>query len=433
LQPASIVVVAGAVFLYALCARPLGRTILTAPILFSAVGLALGPTGFGLVELGLEAPLVHLVVEGALVLLLFTDASRIRFAELRRGFTLPTRLLMIGLPLTIAIGAAVGGILLPELSWAGLALLAIMVAPTDAALGQAVVTNGAVPARVRQALNVESGLNDGIAVPLFVGVLLVAGVASHASGGDAGHDDVTAFAAKQLLLGPLAGLAVAWPAGWLVERSVVRRTSTTTTVQIAGLVIAVAAFFVAGLIGGNGLIAAFVAGLVIGNTTPSACESLREFAEDQGQLLTLLAFLTFGTVMLPHALEGMTPRTVLYTVASLTVVRMLPVFLSLLGTGLRAPTVLFLGWFGPRGLASVLFALMVYEEHGFADREQVFCAASLIVAASILLHGVTAAPLAARYGRWHERLRAGRPEAPECNPAPALPMRFTCPQEDAGS
>lgn len=435
MQPVSIVIIAGFVFLYALFARSLDRSVLTAPMLFAAVGLAIGPVGFGLLDVGLDAPLVHLVVEGALVLLLFTDASRIRIKELRRGASLPGRLLVLGLPLTIVLGAIAGRVLFPELSWAALALLAIMVAPTDAALGQAVVMNPAVPARVRQALNVESGLNDGIAVPMFIGVFIIAEITSHASGGGGGdvQGGVAAFAAKQLILGPIAGLAVAWPAGWLVEQSVARKTSTSTTVQIAGLVIAVAAFVVAGLIGGNGLIAAFVAGLVIGNTTRTACEALREFAEDEGQLLTLIAFLIFGALMLPPALEAVTPSTVLYALMSLTVIRLLPVFVSTRGTGLRTPTVMFIGWFGPRGLASVLFALIVYEAHELPGHEQVFAIASFTVAASILLHGVTAAPLASRYGRWHDRLRAARPDAPECHRVSALPMRFRSATNDPGA
>ena len=428
MEPLAIVVVAVVIFSYALFARALDKTVLTGPMLFVAVGLAIGPSGLELVDLSLDAPLVHLLIEGALVLILFTDASRIRFDQLRRGFMLPGRLLSIGLPLTVVMGVAGARLFFPEMAWAELALLAIMLAPTDAALGQAVVTSNAVPIRIRQALNVESGLNDGIAVPLFVGVFIAAGLATHATGasgeGDEPHRSVAAFAAAQLALGPLAGVLVALPAGWLVERSAALRWSTPTTIQIAGLTIAVGSYSLASLIGGNGFIAAFIAGLVIGNTTRMTCKGLVEFAEDEGQLLALIAFLVFGAVMLPLAFKAVTAPIVLYTMLSLTVVRLLPVFLSTRGTGLRLPSVLFLGWFGPRGLATVLFALLIHGAPDLEHGEELFAIAAFVVASSIVSHGLSAVPLAAWYGRWTDRLRAADPDVCECQPAPALPTRF---------
>ena len=306
-----------------------------------------------------------------------------------------------------------------------------MLAPTDPALVQAVVSIIRILVRLRHDLNVESGLHDGIAVPIFTAAFIIAGVAAHDSGASTEGGGIGSFAFQQLTLGPLAGVIVAWPAGWLVERSVVKRTSTSTTVQIAGLAIAIAAFAVASFIGGNGLIAAFVAGLVIGNTTRTACKALLEFAEDEGQLLMLIAFLIFGAVMLPLALAQASVQTILYAVLSLTIVRLLPVLLSTFGSGLRLPSVLFLGWFGPRGLATVLFALFVYEAHDLPGREQVFSIASLTVAVSIVVHGVTAVPFSAWYGRWHDRLRTDCPDASECQPAPALPTRFRSESESA--
>lgn len=427
IEPTSLVIVALCVFVFGLMSRRIESSPLTAPMLFSTIGLLAGPMCFGWIDLRIDGATTHVIIEVTLVLVLFTDASRIRMRELRQGYQLPVRLLLIGMPLTIGAGVLLAQPFFPSMSWSELALLAAVLAPTDAALGQVVVSSERVPVRIRQALNVESGLNDGIAVPI-VTVLLTAAivmsgnhevlVAAH------GAERGLAFAAAQIGLGPVAGLLVAGPAGWLVQRAVDSNGISRAYQHFAGVAIALGAFGVAELIGGNGFIAAFVAGLVIGNTSESVCEHLQEFAEDEGQLLALIAFLVFGAVMLPPALQALDWQTGVYIALSLTVIRMVPVALSLMGTGLRLKSVLFLGWFGPRGLATILFALLVAEAEAIPHHEQLFQIATLTVAASILAHGLTASPLATRYSRWIDSIRSTQPSSPECGSAPELPVRI---------
>ncbi|MEM7307655.1 MAG: cation:proton antiporter [Planctomycetota bacterium] len=419
MDPTSLVAVALCVFAFGLLSHRIESTPLTAPMLFVAAGFVAGPGGLDV--LSLEGGAAEVVIELTLVLVLFSDASRIRVRELRRGYALPARLLLVGLPLTIALGAVLGRVLFPALSWPELALLAAVLAPTDAALGQVVVSSPRVPVRIRQALNVESGLNDGIAVPVVT--VFLAAAAAGATGGVHDGGGGLGFAAAQIGLGPVAGLLVAGPAGWLVQRAAAARSINRTFENLAGLSIALGAFGTAELIGGNGFIAAFTAGLVIGNTTSSVCARLQEFAEDEGQLLALIAFLAFGATLLPQALEALGWRAGLYIALSLTAARMVPVALALVGSGLRAPSVAFLGWFGPRGLATILFALLVAEAEAIPNHELLVQLVTLTVAVSTLAHGVTAAPLASAYGRWAERLRARAPERPECGEAPDLPVR----------
>ena len=428
MDPTTLVAIAFCVFAFGLVSHRIESPPLTAPMLFAAIGLLAGPFGLDIIHLDLKGGATHIIIEATLVLVLYTDASRIRLAELRRGYRLPVRLLVLGLPLTIGLGLIIARPLFPAMSWAELALLAAILAPTDAALGQVVVSSPLVPVRIRQTLNVESGLNDGIAVPVVMVLLAAAAVlsgdASTATEAAHGSESGLAFAAAQIGLGPVAGIAIAWPAGWIVQRAASANSINRAYEHFAGLAIALGAFGTAELIGGNGFIAAFIAGLVIGNTTESLCESLQEFAEDEGQLLALIAFLVFGAVMLPPALATIDWTTGLYIVLSLTIIRMVPVALALWGSGLRAQSALFLGWFGPRGLATILFALLIAEAEAIPNHERLFHIATLAVAASILAHGMTAAPLAAIYGKWVERLRASEPDAPECQATPELPVRI---------
>ena len=429
MEPTTLVVIAACVFAFGLVSHLIENTPLTAPMLFVAIGWVAGPMGLDLIQLG--GATADIIIEVTLVLVLFSDASRIRLSELRRGYYIPARLLLVGLPLTIGLGALLAWPLFPELGWAELALLAAVLAPTDAALGQVVVSSPRVPVKIRQALNVESGLNDGIAVPVVMVLLAAASVFSgeHAAAGAHGSEGSLAFAAAQIGLGPVAGLLVAVPTAWLVQRAATANSINRAYEHFAGLSIAIGAFGVAELIGGNGFIAAFTAGLVVGNMTSSVCESLQEFAEEEGQLLGLMAFLVFGATMLPEALEALDGPVLIYVGLSLTVARMVPVAIALLGSGLRPPTVAFLGWFGPRGLATILFALLVSEAEAIPHHERLVHIITLVVAASTLAHGLTAAPLAGLYGKWVDRLRARAPEGAECQAAPELPVRLRMRQQ----
>jgi len=368
---------------------------------FIAVGWLASPHGLGLIEIDVSGSVFHGLAEMTLVVVLFTDASRIDLSCLRREGALPFRLLGVGMPLTLALGTGVGVLLFPELSWIEAALLAAILAPTDAALGQAVVSNPLVPVRIRQTLNVESGLNDGIALPL---VLLLAALAG-ATETETGAGYWLRFAGLAITLGPAIGLAVGFIGAKGLEYGVANGWVNVAFERLSALGLALLAFALAEVTGGNGFIAAFVAGLTLGNVGRNVCETLYEFGETEGQLLTLLVFLVFGAVMLPNAWAHVGMAAVLYCALSLTLVRMLPVALSLVGSGLKPPSFAFLGWFGPRGLASILFVLIVVEEGRLANGPLLESLVVLTVFGSAMLHGATAYPIARRYGAFVATLR----------------------------
>jgi NhaP-type Na+/H+ or K+/H+ antiporter len=252
-----------------------------------------------------------------------------------------------------------------------------------------------VPVRIRQAINVESGLNDGIALPA---VLLFAALAS-ASHAQTDAGEWLQFGLLQILLGPLVGAIVGVLGGRILDRAAEERWATTSFQGVAILALALLCFALAEMVGGNGFIAAFVGGVAFGNTIRHPCTFLFEFMETEGQLLMLTTFVVFGAALLPQGLQHIDVTVVLYALLSLTVIRMVPVVVSLLGTGVGLPTQLFLGWFGPRGIASILFGLLILEEMQVANVEKLFAVTIVTVALSALLHGVTAAPLAKLYGR----------------------------------
>ena len=418
MDPSSIAFIALAVCLFAAFSQKAERSPLTAPMFFVGVGFLLGDAGLGWVHLGIDGQAMHVLAELTLVLVLFTDAARIDIACLRREESLPTRLLGIGMPLTIAAGAAAAIVVLPGLGWAEALLLAAILTPTDAALGQAVVTNPLVPLRIRQSLNVESGLNDGIALPV---VLVFASLArAHEDAVDASY--WLRFAALAVTLGPLVGAAVGFVGGRVVAWGTQSGWINSAFQRIAGLGLALLAFGAAESVGGNGFIAAFVAGLTLGNTARGVCECLYEFGEAEGQLLTLLVFFAFGAAMLPAVLPHATGGAILYALLSLTVVRMVPVALSLLGTGLRPASMAFLGWFGPRGLASILFALLVVEEDRLESGPFLLAVVAVTVLGSTLLHGFTAYPIARRYGEYASKIADAKAEHAD---APELPLRIS--------
>ena len=415
MEPTTLAIFAAVFLLYSLVSGRLDGTILTAPLLFAAVGLLLGRAGFDVVEIELEHSVIHTVAELTLILVLFADAARIDLKRVKRDHNLPLRMLGIGLPLTIALGAVVAAWLFPALSMWEAALLAALLAPTDAALGQAVISNPAVPIRIRQAINIESGLNDGIALPA---VLMFAALVD-ATQGTADSRNWIQFGLLQITLGPIVGIALGFVGARLIDRAAGRGWAATPFQGIAILALAGLCYLLSEMVGGNGFIAAFAGGMVFGNTLRHPCTFLFEFMETEGQLLMLITFLVFGVMLLPEGLASVEPMHFLYAGLSLTVIRMLPIAVSLLGSGMRAPSYWFLGWFGPRGLASILFVLLILEQSQVPQRSAILSVTVMTVALSILLHGITAAPFAKAYSARAERLG----ECEEMKPVADMPLR----------
>jgi NhaP-type Na+/H+ or K+/H+ antiporter len=389
-----LAVLSAVLLVYALLSRRLAALLVTAPILFVAAGMAVGPHALGVVDLDLTHGTALHVAELALALLVFSDAAQVDLRTLRGARSLPGRLLAIGMPATIALGAAAGALILTDLDVWEAAIVAAVLAPTDAALGQAVVSSRLVPERIRQGLTVESGLNDGLTVP-FLALFLA--IAAEETVPEA--RDWLGFATEQIGLGVALGVLVGGGGAWLVRWALASGSMRQPFEQAALLALAVLAFVVADEAGGNGFIAAFVAGLAAGRLAPAGEERAFELTERQGQLLGLAVLFVFGAASLGF-LDDADWRTALYAAVSLTLVRMLPAALAVTGMGFRPTSIAFIGWFGPRGLASIVLALVVAaEQPDLPALDSIMAVVTLTVLASIVLHGVTAQPLVRAHAR----------------------------------
>lgn len=389
-----------AAFGYSLLAGRLARWWISAPLAMAGAGLLVSESGLGLIALEPEREMVTLLAEITLVLVLFTDAARIDLREAAHDPGPPARLLGIGMPLTIALGAAVALALFDSLELWEAALLAVVLAPTDAALGQPVVTNPGVPVRVRRSLNIESGLNDGLAVPFVFLFIALAGTTE-----PEGPGFWTRFVAEQIgigvALGVGAGLVGAAALGWAVRSGAAGE----LWEGVAVIALPLSIFAAADLLGGNGFIAAFVGGMVFGTACAEGRrERLLLFSEREGLLLELGIFFVFGLAFMPVVIDDASWTAALYAVLSLTVIRMVPVAIATIGANMHLLTAAFAGWFGPRGLASLVLALVILEEPDIAAGEAIFAVAGLTVALSIAAHGLSATPLVARYARWAAEL-----------------------------
>jgi NhaP-type Na+/H+ or K+/H+ antiporter len=402
-----IVVVTAALFVWGLISNRLERADVTAPIAFVIVGLAL--SGLNLVH-GPQGPeSLTPLVELTLVWVLFSDAARLPVRELRRDAGRYLRLLAIGLPLTILLGWGLAAWVFPGLGvWLALVVGAAL-APTDAALGVPVVTNPVIPSRIRQLITVESGLNDGIATPVVM--LAIAGAAAAAG---LEHAESVGPALRELLVGALVGVGVGGVGGLALRAARRRGTAAGSFAGIAVLALALAAYASALVLQGNGFVAAFCGGLAFGACAGRRAPAELEFLEQTGTLLASLVWMAFGAVSVPIMLDRIDARSIIYAVLSLTVVRMLPVALVSIGSGLDRVTILFVGWFGPRGLASLVFALLALEALG-THADQAVTILTTTVLLSVIAHGLTAAPLARRYGEF----------AAAAGPEPGGPVEVT--------
>lgn len=387
------------VFAWASTSGALARRNVTGPLVFAVAGYLLANPTWGPVTVDVEASSIHLIAEVTLALLLFTDAARVNVRELKADPGLPVRLLGIGLPLSVAAGAAAAAMVF-DLPW-GLALfLGAALAPTDAALSVQVINDERIPMRLRRSLNVESGLNDGIVTPVVMVGLAVA--ASQLGQISESVSIEFGAALRELGVGVAVGVVLGAAGALILNRASLYGWIAPGGRRLAALALALSALAVTLALDGNGFIAAFVAGIAFGALADREAldvEQTNELPELGGELLALVVWFLFGATLLPIAFEHLNAPVVVYALASLTVVRMLPVALSMLGVGLDRPTTLFLAWFGPRGLASVVFALLAIEELGETDPDvnRAVAAVALTVAASILLHGLSAGPGGRRY------------------------------------
>ena len=419
----ALALVALALLGVAAVSRRLSGTPITPAILFVAFGALVGPQVLDGIDLSSRSATVRALAETTLALVLFSDASRIDLGALRRTVSVPVRLLGIGLPLTIALGAVGAAAVFRELTVEEALILAVVLAPTDAALGQAVVTEPRVPQRIRQALNVESGLNDGICVPLLFAAVAIADVESEISGGRNPGTLLLEEIGYGVLGGVVAGLLIAVIVTQAGRRDLIAA-SWRQVIPAAG---AALAYGIASALDGSGFIAAFVAGMAFRLALGRDPEELNRLTEDVGSVLNGVTFVLFGAILLGPTLTELTWRLALYALLSLTLVRIVPVAIAMWGSHARPPTLGFIGWFGPRGLASIVFAVIVIEESNLPHETLIVQAIYLTVGLSVLAHGLTAAPLAGRYARWYEQ--HPRENAPPMESAPA---EVTRPRGPAG-
>ncbi|HHQ4532469.1 TPA: cation:proton antiporter [Aeromonas veronii] len=391
----NLAVIAAFLLIYSLIAGRFESKLVNGPLLFLLTGWLLGPGGLELLSLSIDSAGIKLLAELTLVIVLFNDAANTNWQVLLANRQLPIRLLLIGLPLTLLCGALFGHWIFPDLPLLEMAILSTILAPTDAALGKAVVSNPAVPAPVREGLNQESGLNDGICVPVLLLLLaLIAPTEQHAG---------TATLAITLMLEEIGiGLLVAFVLTSLTIRllkiSYLNGWQLPLWRQLTMPGLALLCFALAQTLGGSGFIAAFVGGLFIGHRLGEHKHAYMDSCEGYGDLLSVVIWMVFGATLMPILPELLHWQYWLYAFASLTLLRMVPVWLSLIGTGLKPELKLFIGWFGPRGLASIVFAVMVLQnEPSLIGQRPIIATVLCTIILSVILHGLTANPWVERF------------------------------------
>ena len=385
----NLAILAVFIFVYSLSSKFLESTPINGALIFTAFGLVCGPFGLDILKMDIGTEGLRTLAELTLALVLFTDASNANLKVLKKNFHIPQRLLLFGLPLTILLGFAIGMFMFDTLSLLEVAILATLLAPTDAALGKAVVTNPLVPDNIREGLNVESGLNDGICVPiLFLFLALAANT-------QAGVSDFLAFEliAQEIGIGVIVGLSIALSGLWLIEFCVRKNWVTESWKQLPIVVLAVSCFAIAQMLGGSGFIAAFVGGLAFG--AKAKTHGFRLAAEGTGDTMALLTWVIFGATVVGQTFASFSWEIVVYSILSLTIIRMLPAFITLGGMNLRSDEKLFMGWFGPRGLASIVFAIIVVNAE-LPGSHTIALTAVCTIILSIIAHGLSANSLIAK-------------------------------------
>jgi len=406
-----------AIGIYALVSGRLNRSIISGPMFFAAVGIAAAAVALELGEAstGDVTGVAQIALEMTLALVLFTDAMATNISSWRDQGELPSRLLTVGMPLIIVAGAIVAIGLFPEFTLVGALIVATILAPTDAALGKPVVSNKRVPGRIRQALNIESGLNDGIALPFLLFFIAIAEAEEGAN--------LITLLLSEVGIAIIVGISI----GWVFARALVLSSERGWMLpiwrQIAVVTIPVLAYVAADELGGSGFIATFVGGLIFGRIVLASYPDIADFAEDLTEILVMVAFMIFGGLLLQPRLGDFPWEMLVYALLSLTLVRMLPVAISMIGKHLRLPTILYMGWVGPRGLASLIFAAVVIEEADLPGVDLMVPVVMLTVALSILLHGITAYIGSNSYADWYEQQEEVHDQMNESGDDHSIPRR----------
>jgi len=380
---------------YGYFSKLLGKYNISGPMVFTAVGVLLSSLVLGNKPVNFNAEAVQIVAEIALIVVLFSDAAALDINRLKAKWRLPTRLLFVALPISIVFTYFTAQFFFPEESVLYLLLLALILAPTDAALGKVVVSDKRIPETIRNTINVESGLNDGIVFPVLLTVLAL--ISSNGSGSAEGW---FGYIVQQISIGAVAGAFVGWSGAKLSQFTIKKEWIEHQYLNLIPIALAILSFYFAEHFHGNGYIAAFFAGLFLGNTSQTLRKNVEEFAESEGELLIMISFLVFGLVFVPFMLPYLTLNTWIFALLSLSILRMLPIILSFGYFKMDLGTRLFIGWFGPRGIASILYILVAVHKLGSIEgHEQIFAVASLTILLSIILHGLSAQPLAIRYAK----------------------------------
>ncbi len=380
----------------------LSKRNVSGPMIFTAVGVLLSPLVLGGKPIRFNADAVQVLAEITLIIVLFSDAAALDIARLRQHWRLPFRLLFVALPVTIIVSTAVGLRFFPNEETLYVLLLALILAPTDAALGKAVVSDKRIPETVRNTINVESGLNDGIVFPVLLTVL-----AMISSGSEQAQSGWVGYITQQILFGAAAGAFVGRIGARIMHKALEKGWMAHQYANLAPVALAIFAFYFAEFFHGNGYIAAFFSGLFLGNTSARLRHRVELFAESEGELFIMVSFLIFGLVFIPATYTYWDTNALLYAILSLTLLRMIPVILGFGFMSVDMPTRLFYGWFGPRGIASILYILVaVHTLETIEGHEKIFAVASLTILLSIVLHGLSAQPLAIRYARYIKKKKA---------------------------
>lgn len=406
---------------FGLISRRLEKSVITPSMAYVTFGLLISSSVLGLVtNIEITNEIIKIVAEITLAIVLFTDASRIQLKLLRQEYNLPLRLLGIGLPSTIILGTIFASLLFTDLNIWEAAALATILSPTDAALGQAVVNSSRVPVYIRQGINIESGLNDGICLPILL--LFISLAAEEESGNTASY--WLTFSLQQIVFGAGIGIAIGYFGSKLITKSVRRQWMNESFEDLSVLGLSILAYTGAEIIGGNGFIAAFCAGLTVAAiTTKSVLHCLHEFGEAEGQLLTLITFLLYGAVMVIPSLSQTTWQVWVYAIGSLVVTRMLGVAIAISSLKLQLDSILFVGWFGPRGIASIVYGLLIIDKDSLQGSQLMFTTMVVTVFISVFAHGLTAFPGA----NWYANRISSKEDShsmPEMIPVQEMPVRL---------